>query len=216
MSIDGSLIHDGGLTTSFANYYNPVNTTLAGPGNTGQYLAMVLQGMTTNPFGTQRVSQIQVNQGGFMIGVLQNTPQTFDPCDIGIMGISKAVAGAALTIGTELMVDSSGRFIPWLAGPSNLLAAATWTTGVAAITMAAANPGSVTAGMSVVDNTNGFVIGTVASYISTTLTLNANAAHASTGAADSLTFKNFKCGMAYETAAAAGVIFSMLIYSPNT
>jgi hypothetical protein len=39
MSLDTSLTHDGSLTTAFANYYNPVNTTLAGPGNTGQFLA---------------------------------------------------------------------------------------------------------------------------------------------------------------------------------
>jgi hypothetical protein len=205
MSLDTSLTHDGTLTTAFANYYNPL-TPLAGPGGSGQFLAMVFQ--------ANHVSQVQTTQGGPMIGVLQNTPLVFDPCDIGISGITKAVAGAAVTFGQELMVDSSGRFIPWLAGPSNLLAGATWTTGVSVITMGVANPGSVTAGMTVYDTTNGFPIGTVSSYVSTTLTLTANAAHASSGAADSLTFGNYKVGLCYETAAANG-LFSMLIYNPN-
>lgn len=206
MSIDGNLTHDGTQTTAFANYNNPV-TPLSGPGGSGQYLAMFFQ--------ANRVSQVQTNQGGQMIGVLQNSPFAGEACDIGISGITKAVAGAAVTFGTEMMVDSSGRFIPWLAGPSNLLAAATWTTGVATITMAVSNPGSVTAGMTAYDNTNGFPIGTVLSYVGTALTLNANAAHASTGAADSLTFGNFKVGVAYENAVGAGSIFSMSIYTPN-
>jgi hypothetical protein len=84
-----------------------------------------------------------------MIGVLQNTPQVFDPCDIGISGVTKAVAGAAITFGTELMVSGgaasvAGSFIPWVAGAGN-----------------------------------------------------------------------YKVGVAYETAASAGILFSMLIYNPN-
>src|SRR6516162_9774189 len=42
--------------------------------------------------------------------------------------------------------------------------------------------------MAVYDATTGFVIGTVATYSGTTLTLNANATHASAGSTDSLAF----------------------------
>ncbi len=215
MPLDVSLTHDGTLTTAFANYYNPL-AGFAGPGGSGQFLAMNFQ--------ANHISQIQTSQGGPMIGVLQNSPVAGDACDIGIGGITKAVAGAALTFGQELMVSGgvitganavAGSFIPWLPGPSNLLANASWTTGVATITMLAANPGSVTAGMTVYDTTNGFAIGTVLTYVGTALTLTANASHASSGAADSLTFNNFKCGMAYENATGAGYLFSMLLYNSN-
>lgn len=74
------------------------------------------------------------------------------------------------------------------AGSAALAAAASFTTSVSAITMAAANPGWVVPGMQVLDMTVGAVIGTVASYVGTTLTLTANAAHASSGSSDSLSF----------------------------
>jgi hypothetical protein len=48
--------------------------------------------------------------------VLQNTPIAGEPCDVGILGASKMVAGASITAGAELMVDASGRFITWVAG----------------------------------------------------------------------------------------------------
>jgi hypothetical protein len=70
----------------------------------------------------------------------------------------------------------------------NVTAASSWTTATPTITMAVANPGWVVNGMAVYDNTTGFVIGTVSSYSGTTLTLNANATHASAGSTDVLTF----------------------------
>jgi hypothetical protein len=106
MSLDTSLIHDGSLHIANANYHNPV-TPLAGPGGTGQFLAVM--------FSASQVLQIQTTPGGPMYGVLQNDPMATDACDVGIVGITKAVAGAAITFGQELMIDASGRFIPWVA-----------------------------------------------------------------------------------------------------
>jgi len=67
-------------------------------------------------------------------------------------------------------------------------AAASWTTATPTITMSVANPGFVVNGMAVYDATTGFVIGTVSSYSGTTLTLNANATHASAGSTDAVSF----------------------------
>jgi hypothetical protein len=66
----------------------------------------------------------------------------------------------------------------------NLTAAGTISTGSANITMAQTIPSWVVAGMTVFDVTNGFNLGTVSSGAgTTTLVLQANAAHAGSGAA---------------------------------
>lgn len=75
-----------------------------------------------------------------------------------------------------------------------IAAGASWTTSVATITMGTSNPGWVVAGMSVYDTTNSQAIGTVLTYSGTTLTLTANASHASSGSTDSLTFSAFGQG----------------------
>jgi hypothetical protein len=72
-------------------------------------------------------------------------------------------------------------------------ATASFTTGSAAITMTT-NPGWVVPGMSVYDTTNGFLIGTVLTYVGTALVLVANALHASSGTTDNLTFSAFAQG----------------------
>lgn len=75
-----------------------------------------------------------------------------------------------------------------------LAAAASWTTSVSTITMNVPNPGWVVAGMTVYDTTVSAAIGTVASYTGTTLTLTANASHASSASTDNLTFSTFPNG----------------------
>jgi len=44
-------------------------------------------------------------------GVLQSKPKAGEAANVGIFGISKAVAGAAITAGDPLMSDTSGRVI---------------------------------------------------------------------------------------------------------
>jgi hypothetical protein len=88
------------------------------------------------------------------------------------------------TGGTE--VSGTGYARVQVAGA--IAAAASFTTASTMITMGTSNPGWLVAGKNVYDATNGFNIGTVSSYSGTTLTLTATAAHASSGAADSLVF----------------------------
>lgn len=139
MAVDTPLIHDGSLMTAFANYYNPV-VPLLGAGGSGQFLAMTLQ--------ASKVLQVQTVLGGAMYGILQNTPMATEACDVGVLGITKAIAGlGGVTFGTELMVGattSAGQMLPWVASAGN-----------------------------------------------------------------------YKAGLALETAATQGMIFSMLIYNPN-
>jgi hypothetical protein len=98
------------------------------------------------------------------------------------------------TGGTEVSTSSTGYARVQVAGA--LAAAAAFTTSSTTITMGAANPGWVVAGMNVYDNTAGANIGTVASYTSTTLTLTAAASHASSGSTDSLVFSAFPASAA--------------------
>jgi hypothetical protein len=125
MATDTPLIHDGAQCVAFANYFNPVSA-LAGPGGSGQFLAVVLQ--------ASRVVQIASSPTASPIyGVMQNTPMAQDAADVGIVGISKMIAGASITFGAELMVDASGRFVTWVAAASN------WKAGMALETTSAAN-----------------------------------------------------------------------------
>jgi hypothetical protein len=104
---------------------------------------------------------------------------------------SGATAATTLTSGIVTGVFVTNPGTGYLAGDilsGNISAAASWTTATPTITMLVANPGWVVANMAVYDNTTGFVIGTVATYSGTTLTLNANATHASAGSTDSLAF----------------------------
>lgn len=125
MAVDTPLIRDGGMMTANANYYNP-GSALAGPGGSGQFLGLTVS-------ASRVVSVAAVIGTGPLYGVLQNTPIAGEPCDVGIMGCSKMVAGAAITAGAELMVDASGRFITWVAGSGYFKA------GMALETSSAAN-----------------------------------------------------------------------------
>jgi hypothetical protein len=110
MALDSPLLRDGSQHVAFANFFNPA-VPLAGPGGSGQFLAVAFQ--------ASRVLQIASAPTSIIYGVLQNTPTIGLACDVGIGGISKMVAGAGITFGAELMIDSSGRFITWVAGAAN-------------------------------------------------------------------------------------------------
>jgi hypothetical protein len=72
-----------------------------------------------------------------------------------------------------------------------LAAAGSFSTSSTTIAMGSAAPAWIAPGMNVYDQTAGAQIGTVQSYTGTTLTLTAAAAHASSGAADTLVFSAF-------------------------
>lgn len=111
MATEGPLIHDGSQTTAAAD----LSTGLNGPGASGQFLGVKLSG--------NRQVGLASSGGEAIYGILQNKPRAGEAADVGIMGVSKAVAGAVVTAGNFLMTDTSGRFIP-ATGTNNRVAQA--------------------------------------------------------------------------------------------
>jgi hypothetical protein len=118
MATEAPLIHDGAQCVAAANYSNGAG--LAGPGGSGQFLAVLISAARTvaiDATGAQlcygilqnKPTQGQVADVGIV--VLQNKPTQGQVADVGIVGVSKAVAGAAFSAGALLMTDSSSRLI---------------------------------------------------------------------------------------------------------
>ena len=103
MTTESPLTHDGSQCVAAANLWNPA-TPLYGFGGSGQYLAVFLS--------APRTVSIQTTQGALCYGVLQKAPAAGQAADVGIAGITKIVAGAAITAGQELMADVNGRAVP--------------------------------------------------------------------------------------------------------
>jgi hypothetical protein len=102
MATEAPLIHDGSQCTAAANLYNP-GSALDGPGGSGQFLCVYIS--------ASRSVNVQTSAGGQVYGILQNTPPSGGPADVGILGVSKAVAGASFSAGAVLACDSAGRLI---------------------------------------------------------------------------------------------------------
>ena len=103
----------------------------------------------------------------------------------------------------KIVVDPANPDVAYCGMPTlSLAATSSWTTGTANISIPY-TPTWLVAGLSVYDNTNGFFIGTVLSATGTTLTLTANAAHASSGSSDTLHFSVNDAGV-YTTLNQAG------------
>jgi hypothetical protein len=99
MSTESPLIHDGAQTTAAVD----MTTGFNGPSSTGQYLGVTISG--------PRIVRVNTSIGTNIYGILQNKPALGQACDVGILGVSKAVAGAAVSGGDRLCIDASGRFI---------------------------------------------------------------------------------------------------------
>lgn len=108
MASESPLLHDGAQTVAAANYGNLAG--LAGPGGSGQFLAVLLSA------AADRTSALVAAAGAQAYGILQNKPALGEVADVGIYGITKAVAGATITRGSYLMTDTSGRLVAWVAG----------------------------------------------------------------------------------------------------
>ena len=121
MATEGPLIHDGAQCTAAANYYNP-SSALDGPTGSGQFLFVYVS--------AARVVTVQTSSGGAVYGILQNTPASGQAADVGIMGISKVVAGAAITAGANLMCDTAGRAVAQTS--TNIIAAVALEAATAA------------------------------------------------------------------------------------
>ena len=121
MATEGPLIHDGAQCTAAANYYNP-SSALDGPNGSGQFLFVYVS--------AARVVTVHTSSGGAVYGILQNTPASGQAADVGIMGISKVVAGAAITAGANLMCDTAGRAVAQTS--TNIIAAVALEAATAA------------------------------------------------------------------------------------
>ncbi len=84
--------------------------------------ADLTSGGTVNPqflFGVVNSSgQLAIAGAGVLCdGVIQDKPNvTGYECELGIEGVTKMIAGAAVTAGDPLMSDANGRAITWTAG----------------------------------------------------------------------------------------------------
>jgi hypothetical protein len=107
MATEGPLLKDGAQCVAAANYWNPASA-LDGPNGSGQFLAVYVSAART-------VAAV-ATEGVAMYGILQNTPALGQAADVAIVGVSKMVAGAAITAGAELMTDANGRLIAWVGG----------------------------------------------------------------------------------------------------
>jgi hypothetical protein len=93
MATEGPLIHDGSQTTAAADL------------SAKQFFCVSIS-------APRAVNLITATSGTVpMYGILQNNPTSGLAADVGILGISKAVIGAAVTAGDYLMVDNTGRLI---------------------------------------------------------------------------------------------------------
>lgn len=109
MATESPLLHLGWLAAG-ADYRNSTNsgTTHAGDNGSPQFQAV-------------RVSTVEdltvllcTASGQQALGILQNKPNDGEAADVGVFGVSKAVAGTTTVIaGLKLMVDSSGCLIPY-------------------------------------------------------------------------------------------------------
>ncbi len=60
----------------------------------------------------RRITAITNANAEAPVGILQDDPgATGEPCDVAYFGTCKAMAGAAITFGDDLIVDNSGRVI---------------------------------------------------------------------------------------------------------
>ena len=100
MATDGKFLSDSPCTAS-ADL--SVTSGLAGPNGAGQYLLVKVSGSLT-------VTVCAANTD-IPFGVLQNDPLPGAPANVAFAGVSKVIAGAAITAGAQLMSDSSGRAI---------------------------------------------------------------------------------------------------------
>src|SRR6266403_2095441 len=102
MATESPLIKDGSQTVAATDMSNTGG--LAGPSSSGQFLAVKISAARSVSVCTA---------GDWCYGILQNKPTSGQAADVGILGVSKAVAGAVCTGGNFLMADGSGRLIPF-------------------------------------------------------------------------------------------------------
>ena len=91
MATESPLLHDGAQTTAAADL------------SSSQFLAVKIT--------AARQVNLANTGGEFIYGILQNKPLSGQAADVGFLGVTKAVAGAAFSAGAALMTDTSARVI---------------------------------------------------------------------------------------------------------
>jgi hypothetical protein len=109
MATEGFLLHDGGQCTAAVNLSQ--GASLSGFGGSGQFLGVSIT-------AARAVTNITASTTK-PYGILQNDPTSGFVADVGVFGITKAVAGASITAGNQLMFDSSGRVITYTTPGTN-------------------------------------------------------------------------------------------------
>lgn len=108
MATESPLIHDGAqnLLSTAADFRNSTltGTTLAGPSGSGQFLAVV---QSTTVDRTCALPSTAGSTGLPIYGICQNKPRGGEAIDVGIFGVSKCVAGAAIVRGSQLMASAT-------------------------------------------------------------------------------------------------------------
>jgi hypothetical protein len=110
MATESPLIHDGAQTVAGADYRNSTysGTTHAGNGGSPQFQAVRLSTVA------ERTVLLCTANGQPAYGLLQNKPALGEAADVGIFGVSKAIAGTTTILpGMRVMPDSSGCLIPY-------------------------------------------------------------------------------------------------------
>jgi len=82
--------------------------------------------LSAQQFRAMRVTgDFQVNvanaAGQAVIGILQNKPTSGQSADVMMAGVSKAIAGAAIAAGAEVMAGADGRIITAATAGSNVI-----------------------------------------------------------------------------------------------
>lgn len=121
MATESPLIHDGGnnVLSTAADFRNSAitGTTLSGPNGSGQFLAVVFS--TTVD---RTINGASTANSAAIYGICQNKPRAGEAIDVGILGVSKAVAGASITRGSKVMPSSTaaGTLIPFTTSVGNI------------------------------------------------------------------------------------------------
>jgi hypothetical protein len=119
MATESPLLHDGSQCISNFDGRNSsiTGTTLSGPNGSGQFLAVVLSTTVDRTVQLPSTTTAQFKP----YGILQNKPSTGIAADVGIFGVSKAIAGTTVVRGQDLMLSSTaaGTLIPFTTAVGN-------------------------------------------------------------------------------------------------
>lgn len=112
MATESPLIHDGGQnvvsTATDARRSSITGTTLPGPNGSGQFLCVVQSTTVDRTVAIASTAPTAPTSGSNQVyGVLQNTPGPGQAADVGVLGISKVVAGSSSIVRGSLISPSS-------------------------------------------------------------------------------------------------------------